>query len=86
VFDLEDVPAQKPKSIAGGNAAVLEMIRNRADEAGHRSRAYISMAFGNPYGDMWSGRESRRKRARAITGVGVSSLSLADTIGALSQI
>jgi len=63
------------------NAAVLEMIRDRADEAGIGVVAYISMAFGNPYGDMWS-EEKVAEAARAITGVGVSSLSLADTIGA----
>ncbi len=63
------------------NAAVLEMIRDRADEAGIGVVAYISMAFGNPYGDMWS-EEKVAEAARVITGVGVSSLSLADTIGA----
>ena len=63
------------------NAAVLEMIRDRADEAGIGVVAYISMAFGNPYGDMWT-EEKVAEAARAITGVGVSSLSLADTIGA----
>src|SRR5881398_136645 len=35
------------------NAAVLEMIRDRADEAGIGVVAYISMAFGNPYSDRW---------------------------------
>src|SRR6266704_6131298 len=63
------------------NAAVLEMIRDRADEAGIGVVAYISMAFGNPYGDMWS-EEKVAQAARAITGTGVNSLSLADTIGA----
>ena len=63
------------------NAAVLEMIRDRADEAGIGVVAYISMAFGTPYGDMWT-EEKVAEAARAITGVGVSSLSLADTIGA----
>jgi hydroxymethylglutaryl-CoA lyase len=63
------------------NAAVLERIRDRADEAGIGVVAYISMAFGNPYGDRWS-EETVVQAARAITGLGVSSLSLADTIGA----
>ncbi len=63
------------------NAAVLEMIRDRADEAGIGVVAYISMAFGSPYGDMWT-EEKVAEAARAITGVGVSSLSLADTVGA----
>ena len=63
------------------NAAVLERIKNRADEAGIGIVAYISMAFGNPYGDMWS-EEKVAEAAGAITGMGVNSLSLADTIGA----
>lgn len=63
------------------NAAVLERIRDCADEAGIGVVAYISMAFGNPYGDTWS-EEKVAEAARAITGAGVNSLSLADTIGA----
>ena len=63
------------------NAAVLERIRDRADEAGIGIVAYISMAFGNPYRDRWS-EETVVQAARGITGLGVSSLSLADTIGA----
>jgi hydroxymethylglutaryl-CoA lyase len=63
------------------NAAVLERIRDCADEAGIGVVAYISMAFGNPYGDMWS-EEKVAEAAGAITGAGINSLSLADTIGA----
>ena len=63
------------------NAAVLERIRDCADKAGIGVVAYISMAFGNPYGDMWS-EEKVAEAAGAITGMGVNSLSLADTIGA----
>jgi len=36
------------------NQAVLKRIKARADEAGLAMVAYISMAFGNPYGDPWS--------------------------------
>jgi hydroxymethylglutaryl-CoA lyase len=63
------------------NAEVLERIKNCADEAGIGVVAYISMAFGNPYGDMWS-EERVAEAARTITGTGINSLSLADTIGA----
>src|SRR5947209_1916237 len=51
------------------NAAVLERIKDRADEAGMGVVAYLSMAFGNPYGDKWS-QEKVAKAARAITSVG----------------
>jgi len=32
----------------------LEKIEKKADEAGVGTVVYISMAFGNPYGDEWS--------------------------------
>src|SRR6266404_7664232 len=63
------------------NYEVLKTIKKRADAAGIDMVVYISMAFGNPYGDMWS-EEKVAQAARAITGTGVNSLSLADTIGA----
>jgi len=63
------------------NVAMLERIKDRADGAGIGVVAYISMAFGNPYGDMWS-EERVAQAARGITGTGINSLSLADTIGA----
>src|SRR5438045_2033346 len=59
------------------NYAVLGRIKHRADEAGIGVVAYISMAFGNPYGDMWS-EEKVAQAARTITGTGVNSLSLVD--------
>jgi hydroxymethylglutaryl-CoA lyase len=63
------------------NAATLERIKDRADEAGIGVVAYISMAFGNPYGEMWS-EEKVAQAAEVITSMGINSLSLADTIGA----
>src|SRR5215813_1963953 len=32
----------------------LEKIEKKADEAGLNTVVYISMAFGNPYGDLWN--------------------------------
>ena len=69
--------AQSPKE----NQAVLERIKDRADEAGLGLVAYISMAFGNPYGDRWS-EEKVAEAARIIAGMGINSVSIADTIGA----
>src|ERR1700737_2801467 len=63
------------------NQAVLKRIRDRADEAGLAMVAYISMAFGNPYGDPWS-EEKVAEAARTIADMGVSSVSIADTVGA----
>src|SRR6202022_3589063 len=62
------------------NEAVLKRIKDRADEAGLAMVAYISMAFGNPYGDPWS-EEKVAGAARTIVGIGVSSVSIADTVG-----
>ena len=63
------------------NEAVMGRIAGRAREAGLQMVAYISMAFGNPFGDPWS-EEEVAKAADTIATVGIQSVSLADTIGA----
>jgi hydroxymethylglutaryl-CoA lyase len=58
----------------------LEKIQNKADAAGLDLVVYISMAFGNPYGDPWSIDEV----IEAIALMEVDNLhmiSLADTVG-----
>jgi hydroxymethylglutaryl-CoA lyase len=62
------------------NEAVLKRIRERADEVGLSMVAYISMAFGNPYGDSWS-EEKVAEAARKLADIGIRSLSIADTVG-----
>ncbi len=63
------------------NRTALQRISARAGEAGLDVVAYISMAFGNPYGDAWS-EEEVAEAAKFIAGLGIKSVSLADTIGA----
>ena len=63
------------------NQVVLKRISEHASEAGLGMVAYISMAFGNPYGDPW-GEDKIAEAAHVIAGLGVQSISLADTIGA----
>lgn len=63
------------------NQAVLKKIKDRADEAGLAMVAYISMAFGNPYGDPWS-EEKVAEATRTIASMGISTVSIADTVGA----
>jgi len=63
------------------NLAVLKQIEKMANEGGLKVVAYISMAFGNPYGDPWS-EEKVVEAAKAITGLGIAEISLADTVGA----
>ncbi|MEP6956319.1 MAG: hydroxymethylglutaryl-CoA lyase [Chthoniobacterales bacterium] len=63
------------------NVAVLQRIHKRARAAGLHTVAYISMAFGNPYGDAWS--ETKVAEAVAqLACMGVGCVSLADTAGA----
>ncbi len=62
------------------NYEVLETIKKRADAARLDMVIYISMAFGNPYGDPWN--EDKVVQAAAnIAGLGIRSISLADTVG-----
>jgi hydroxymethylglutaryl-CoA lyase len=61
--------------------SILQKIKQRADDAGLGVVAYISMAFGNPYGDPWSEKEVLNA-AKQITNCGICSISLADTVGA----
>jgi hydroxymethylglutaryl-CoA lyase len=63
------------------NHAVLKRIKDEADKAGLGLVAYISMAFGNSYGDPWS-EEQVAEAAKAIAALGIQSVSLADTVGA----
>lgn len=58
------------------NRAVLETIA----QSGLGLVVYISMAFGNPYGDPWS-KERLLDAAADLVSLGVRQLSLADTIG-----
>jgi len=62
------------------NQSVLKRIKETADGSGHGMVAYISMAFGNPYGDLWS-EERVVEAARTIFSLGISAISLADTVG-----
>ncbi len=60
--------------------AVLKGIVAQARAAGLGTVAYISMAFGNPYGDAWSVGEVMDACRLLIDG-GVRQISLADTVG-----
>ncbi len=58
----------------------LEKIEKRADEAGLDTVVYISMAFGNPYGDPWSVDEVVEAVA-LLELQEIRTISLADTVG-----
>ncbi|MGH9579470.1 MAG: hydroxymethylglutaryl-CoA lyase, partial [Terriglobales bacterium] len=59
---------------------VLEQIKQLADGAGLDTVAYVSMAFGNPYGDPWTVEEVV-EAARTLFDMGIAAVSLADTVG-----
>jgi hydroxymethylglutaryl-CoA lyase len=58
----------------------LEEILNIADKSNKEVVAYLSMGFGNPYGDPWN-MEIVAKWTEKLAGMGVKTLSLSDTIG-----
>lgn len=60
--------------------SVLESILNLADKSNKQVVAYLSMGFGNPYGDPWSV-EVVAEWTSKLAAMGVKILSLSDTIG-----
>ena len=58
----------------------LEKIKGKGEEAGLDTVAYISMAFGNPYGDQWNVGEVV-DAVDLLESYGVRMISLADTVG-----
>jgi len=58
----------------------LEAVGQTAFQAGLGLIAYISMAFGNPYGDAWS-RDEVIAACDLLADSGVTQISLADTVG-----
>ncbi|HEX3742110.1 MAG TPA: hydroxymethylglutaryl-CoA lyase [Terriglobales bacterium] len=58
----------------------LEQVQKKADDAGLDIVVYISMAFGNPYGDAW-GIEEVVSAVDVLESSGIKMISLADTVG-----
>ena len=58
----------------------LEKIKNKGEDAGLDMVTYISMAFGNPYGDQWNVGEVV-DAVDLLESYGVRMISLADTVG-----
>lgn len=59
---------------------VLESIKRKADDTELGIVAYISMAFGNPYGDPWDQTQVLDALSRLVD-LDIRSVSLADTVG-----
>ena len=62
---------------------VLEAIEQKARDAGLGIVVYISMAFGNPYGDLWNVQEVI-EAVDLLADMQIEQISLADTVGLAS--
>ncbi len=62
------------------SVATLEEILRIAGDSGKEVVTYISMGFGNPYGDPWNV-EIVGQWPTSLAGMGVKILSLSDTVG-----
>jgi len=60
--------------------ALVEKLTKETDAAGRNLVVYISMAFGNPYGEPW-GTEIVQETLTRLKEIGVRTVSLADTVG-----
>ncbi len=68
---------------AEGALDELEKIQKKADDAGLGVVVYISMAFGNPYGDLWNVNEVM-DALDLLEAENLHMISLADTVGMAS--
>lgn len=64
-----------------GSWARTGRIAEAAHKAGKELVVYISMAFGNPYGDPWNAEIALHWTDRLVRECGVRIISLADTVG-----
>lgn len=60
--------------------ALVETIERAARSAGKRVVVYVSMAFGNPFGEPWSA-EVTADAVAWLSNIGIKCISLADTVG-----
>ncbi len=76
----EEFLKRNQRQTAEESLDALEQIGEVAYKAGLGVVAYISMAFGNPYGDAWSADEVIAA-CDLIGDMGIEQISLADTVG-----
>ncbi len=81
VLRFADFPGEQSAPDAGrGDRRTGERSQNKAEPAGLDTVVYISMAFGNPYGDPWNVGEVV-DAVDLLESLGVRTISLADTVG-----
>ena len=62
------------------NLDILERLKQKADDSALDTVAYVSMAFGNPYGDLWNADELV-EGISLLADMDLQAISLADTVG-----
>ena len=65
--------------ISGANETIDGLLSLCKDH-GRELRVFMSMAYGNPYGEAWS-LDLLKKHIETLAGKGISTITLADTIG-----
>ena len=76
----EEFLKRNQRQTAEESLEALEAVGEIAYKAGLEVVTYISMAFGNPYGDAWSADEVIAA-CDLIADMGIEQISLADTVG-----
>lgn len=59
---------------------MVKEINQIANDSGKHMLIYLSMAFGNPYGEVWN-EEIVKDWSKKMADIGISSINLSDTIG-----
>ncbi|WP_038331622.1 hydroxymethylglutaryl-CoA lyase [Empedobacter falsenii] len=63
---------------------MLKEINQIANDNGKHMLIYLSMAFGNPYGETWN-EEIVKEWSKKMADIGISSINLSDTIGVADE-
>ena len=81
VYSISETFLQKNQNQSCEQALeIIEKLKQMADDAGLGVVVYISMAFGNPYGDHWD-KEEVTTAVGLLADMDIHSVSLADTVG-----
>ena len=61
--------------------SILESIHNKVDSKNKKLVVYLSMAFGNPYDEIWNEDLATSFAQRLVNDFGISEIMMSDTIG-----
>lgn len=65
---------------------VLESIQTKVDSKNKKLVVYLSMAFGNPYNEVWNDEIATSFAQRLVNDFGVSEIMMSDTIGSATPL